>query len=67
MLGLLIGAGVLFATGAENAPDAPIGRYQLKLLNTVAMIIDTQTGQVWNASQTTITCRGTDGNFYSPK
>ena len=72
MLGLLIGAGVLFATGAENAPPEQliVGRYELQACpgtpNGFAMILDTATGKVWMGNGTVNQLRS-DTDFFDPK
>ena len=57
LVGCLIGGSLLGQRTAAQAPAAqPVGRYQLSAagagVGTVAYVIDTTTGQVWQRSRT---------------
>ena len=51
LLGLVLGAGILFTVGA--GVSEPVGRYQITAVNTgsggsgAAFVVDTVTGEVW--------------------
>jgi hypothetical protein len=67
LCGLVIGVLAILAIGATNASN-DLGRYRLVGTTSYAMIIDSQTGRVWNAKFLTLNeFKATDGDFYSVK
>jgi hypothetical protein len=47
LCGLIIGVAAMFVMGAESSSSNPVGKYQLKIGPTCALILNTQSGEVW--------------------
>ena len=65
--GLAVGVLAMFAIGATEQSNGP-GRYSVAIGSNHDLVIDTQTGRVWNLRLTNAgDIKGTDADFYSPK
>ena len=66
LCGLGLGLLVMLALGAGTASNQ-IGRFQVATEGTVALLVDTETGQVWTKSWKTVDDFKSDSDFNEPK
>ncbi len=68
LLGLALGAGIMFVVGAGTSPnDNENGRYQISAGASTAVIVDTRTGQAWGYLPVSTTQNRSDANFWDAK
>ncbi len=65
-LGLIAGAGILFTLGADKSSSDP-GRYQISTGQSMAIIVDTSTGQAWGYYPANFSHSRNDDNFWTAK
>lgn len=67
LLGLLLGAGAIFAMGAGQSSN-PVGRFQVAAssANTL-VVVDTITGEVWAHAPGGVSITGAPGGFFNKK
>lgn len=66
LAGLAAGVVVTLTLGATNAAPGGVGRYQVSTGDSMAFVVDTQTGQIWTARMSNAALQ-TDADFKTSK